>query len=251
MSVVTGTRGTWSSSETLTWAGPATYTVEWSGDIGSLPTKAVRAVTVVGLATSLTVRADRLRYAWLSPARVTLRLGKTAKNRVVTLWMKRFDFPFTQVGRYVVRPGGTVVAPINFIDGRTWFKAKFAGDQFYSPKEATASVQAFARVVDQLQGGYATTGGFRLFHATSDPLVAAGLFPQQAACLTFQTQWLQGRQWRNGPSACFGTAANGVVGVRFGGTHTAGMSWRFRAVFRGSARSLPAAAPWLYVRFTA
>lgn len=247
----TSASGTWSVVDRPSYAGTARYVASFAGDAGlDLAAAAGRAsVLVVGLSTSMTFTATPS-PVYGSNAILTVHLGRTYTGRTVSLWERRYGNPIEQrIGVYRVNASGDVVVARKATT-QTTFIAAFGGDQLYMPKRLFRTVGVRARISETLSGWWATVGTYRLYHATNDPVLIAGLVPHPG-CLVFQSQVLSSGRWTTGPSSpCFAVDGSGRVGAALTGTHTVGATWRMRAVFRASGGIVTTAGPWLLLQIT-
>jgi hypothetical protein len=171
-------------------------------------------------------------------------------NRKLTIFATPYRRSRRQVASGDVDTSGTLTATYTVIR-RTTFSVHFGGDSTYAPATATRVVRVHAILREHLQGGYATSGGFRLYHPGANPAVFVQLLPRQRGmCLHFRAQHYYSHSWHNSTvSPCLRTNADGqLIGV-LTGNHVVGEPYRVRAEWRGNRALLARYGAWLKLKF--
>jgi len=227
--------------------GTNTYTVSWAGnDTAGAVSEQVR-VTVSRRAPQLSVTRNAATYGYHAAATVTAKLGTTHDSRALCVYA-------TPAGgaKVKVKCGSGTVTATYKITRRTTFSASFAGDQWYLPRTVSTSATARAQITQVLDREYGTSGKYRLYRRTVDPLLLTRILPARPyGCYRFQAQAYVSGAWRTvGTESCFNLNGDSIGGVELRGSHTTGMRWRMRASFAGDSLNAAATGSWQYLKFT-
>jgi hypothetical protein len=182
--------------------------------------------------------------------RVTAHLGASTANRAVTIYAKPYRRHRRQLDSGTVDLNGNR-SVTDRVYRRTTFSVHFTGDDAYAPATATRVVRVRAILREHLQGGYASSGGFRLYHPGSNPSVFVHMVPGQSRrCLYFRAQHYYSHSWHTSAvSPCLRTNAHGeLIGV-LTGNHVVGEPYRVRAEWRGNRALLARDGSWLKLKF--
>jgi hypothetical protein len=247
----TDSTGHFSFSDTPDTRGSVTYTVSWLGDANH-PSGATghTTVTVAGKTPALTLRLGRSVVLTGHTVRVTAHLGAGTTNRAVTIYAKPYRRHRRQLDSGNVDLNGNR-SVTDRVYRRTTFSVHFTGDDAYAPATATRVVRVRAILREHLQGGYASSGGFRLYHPGSNPSVFVHMVPGQSRrCLYFRAQHYYSHSWHTSAvSPCLRTNAHGeLIGV-LTGNHVVGEPYRVRAEWRGNRALLARDGSWLKLKF--
>lgn len=243
----TGTAGDYAGNDPLpaVW-GTMTYVV--SDTMNSV--SAQKSVYVTRHPTSLSISRSRRIVSAGSLAHVTAHLGTTDTNRTVTIYARPYQRDQTKIASGAVDPTTGNLAASYTMARRTRFIVRFAGDLKYRP--ATASVVVLARAVvrEHLRGGFGTSGAYRLFHVTSNPVLAVHLIPElDGVCLVFRAERYYGGAWHLDAVGCVRTDAYGrAIGVLTGDHHLYS-PYRVRARWAGTFALLGSSGAWQRLKF--
>lgn len=249
--VVTGTNGTFSFSDNVNRRGSFTYTATYDGGGENAGTS--RAVTfhVTGLVPSLTVTTNAATYAYNGVATVTARLGPTLNGRTVALAALPYLAPTQYLKNGAVDSGGYIRAQVR-VTRRTTFRATFPGDDLYEPRVVTVVRTVHAWLGQTLYGHYGTSGAYRLYRRTVDPVLRTTVMPGHVGtCMVFEAQRYVSGAWRAvATNSCIRLENNSTAEGVLSGTPTVGVPYRVRSTFTGDHSNLRTVGPWLSLKFT-
>lgn len=242
----TNSAGHYSFTDTPPVRGKVTYTV--TVDPGGPSNQA--SVQEAGKPAPLRLELGRYTVSAGHSVRVTAHLGSGPTNRDVTIYARPYAGDRRQIDQGAVDVNGdrSVRVPVQ---RRTTFSVHFAGDSVYAPAVAHRVVKVRAVLDEQLRGGYASSGGYRLYHPGSNPAVFVQMLPkEQGRCLHFRAQHYYSGSWHNSTvSPCLRTNSQGQkIGV-LTGSHVVGEPYRVRAEWRGSFALLARNGVWLRLKF--
>jgi hypothetical protein len=260
--VTTKAGGAFSLVDKVARRGAFTYVATFDGDTERTASARSYSIYVTGLLPALTITTDRAAYAYLGRATVTAHLGRTYGSR------------YLRLSTLSVVPYGTYArtlrtAPVNsqgalsavyYPATRTTFTAFFGGDDIYEPRTVGSTITVAPVLSQALSRYYTTSGSYRVYHASVNPLLTATVRPNnEAACQAFEAQQFYGGTWHpNTTNPCLrlhGTGDNktSTVGAELtttGGDRTGGV-FRIRSIFVGSPMNTRVVGGWLYLKFTA
>jgi hypothetical protein len=242
--------GTFSIPDVVTKRGTYGYTATWAGDGTHAGTSTRVVLKVTGLATTVAITSSAGPYAYGAKPLVVAHLG-TTKVRTLSIYAQPYGGTKVRLKTGTVDSHGNL-AVYYTITRRTTFTATFAGDDTYEPRSGSKALLAHARVTESLYGGYATSGGYRLFHTNVDPALLVTVAPNNAgSCVSFVAQYYASGSWHTGASLSCGTLdANSQDGAVYVTSAPAGTRFRLRATFAGSARNVATTGAWKYGKFT-
>jgi hypothetical protein len=115
------------------------------------------------------------------------------------------------------------------------------------------SATARAKISQVLDREYGTSGKYRLYRRTVDPLLLTRVLPARpGSCYGLQLQAYVSGAWRTtSTQSCFHLNEESIGGAELLGTHTTGVKWRMRSSFAGDSLNAAATGSWQYLRFTA
>ncbi|MEV4708850.1 hypothetical protein [Actinoplanes sp. NPDC049316] len=228
--------------------GANTYTVSFAGDDMYGPVSRQVTVTVSRRAPALSVTRNASTYGYKAAATLTAKLGTTHDSRTVCLYAT----PKNGTKVKIKCGTGTVTATYR-ITRRTTFSAAFAGDQWYLPRTVSTSATARAQISEVMDRHYGSSGKYKLYHRTVDPLLLTRILPARPyGCYGFQGQAYVSGAWRTvSKNSCFTLNGDSIGGVELVGSHTAGVRWRLRSTFAGDTMNAAATGSWQYLKFTA
>lgn len=247
----TDSEGHYAFSDTPDQRGTVTYQVSWMGD-PSNPSGATGTaqVQIAGLPTSLTLSVDDHVVRFGHRVRLTAHLQSGTTSRHVAVYAKPYRRDRRQVAAGDVDSTSGDLSTAYRIGRRTRFTAHFAGDARYAPASDHALVRARGLIREQLHGGYANRGGYRLYRVGTRPRLVASLRPRlDGVCLRFRAQRYGSGGWeRAAVSGCLHTNASGDTAgwFKYG---RAGERYRLRAQWAGNRTALGCHGHWVKVKF--
>jgi hypothetical protein len=249
--VTTNGSGGFTITDTVAKRGTYTYTVTYAGDAAHASAQNTVAVRVLGLVPSLTIATNAASYHYRQAATVTAHLGGTHTNRTVQLKVTPYGAAAVGLKTGTVNSSGYLTASYA-VTRRTTFSAVFGGDDIWEPRTVTRTVTAYASVLGQQRGYYTTSGAYRVYHASVDPLIGVSVAPNHGGqCMTFLLQQYYSGAWHNALSnSCIRLDASSFTVAQLSGTHAVGAIGRIRATLPGDAYNLRTDGAWLYLRFT-
>jgi len=242
--------------------GVYTYTATYDGDAvhsGSAATS--DPLTALGLVDSLTVHASALFIRNGGTVTVTAKLGDGASSGTISIWRTPSGFSKTLVATGTPNAAGAFAVSLALARTNT-FSATFSGDDTHIPSSsATLRVVVKAKVTGAMLGGYARSGGYRLYHYNAKcPARHLGCVTyhtsvspnHHAQCVYFQLQARVGGRWRVlGTSNCVHLTARSQATIRIVYTASArGIPFRINSTFRGDRANAGATTPWAYFKVT-
>ncbi len=249
--VTTNASGGFTITDTVAKRGTYTYTVTYAGDATHASAAKTIAVYATGLVPSLTIATNAASYHYRQTATVTAHLGGTHTNRTVQLKVTPYGAAITGLKTGTVNSSGYLTASYA-VTRRTTFSAVFAGDDIWEPRTVTRTVTAYASLAEQMRGYYTTSGAYRVYHTSADPLIGVTVAPNHGGqCLAFLVQQYYSSAWHNALSnSCIPLNSSSFTAAQISGTHSAGVIARVRATLPGDAYNLRTDGAWLYFRFT-
>jgi hypothetical protein len=242
----TGTTGDYSGTDPLpaVW-GKVTYQVaDMTNATGEASTYVRRHVPV------LTIRRQHGVVSAGRLARVTAHLGTTDTNRRVRIYAHPYDRDRTRIAAGDVDATSGNLSATYRMARRTRFAVRFGGDAKYRPASTHVVVLARAVVHEHLRGGYATSGSYRLYHVSANPVLAAHLLPEMdGVCLRFRAERYFNGGWHLVAVGCVRTDPDGrAIGV-LDGDHHLNSPYRVRARWPGSFAVLAKSGTWQKLKF--
>jgi hypothetical protein len=198
---------------------------------------------------SLTIKRQRGVVSAGHLAHVTAHLGTTDTNRKVTIYARPYQRDRTQIqSGDVDAMTGNLSASYTMMR-RTRFIAHFGGDAKYRPASVYVVVLARAVIHEYLRGGYATENGYRLYHVTTNPVLAVHMLPElDGVCLQFRAERYYSGSWHKVAVGCVRTDSSGrAIGVLTGDHHYD--PYRVRARWRGTFAVLAKTGTWQRLKF--
>jgi hypothetical protein len=230
-------------------SGQVTWTVTWHG---TTDVSGHQAVTVTRKPTSLSLDVNDQRVQSGESVTLTAHLGSPTTDRTVSIYARPYGQSRELVERGTVDGSDDLKATYD-VGRRTTFIAKFDGDDTYAPAKAKQLVKVRARVDNHLEGSYARSDGYRLYHVGDDAKVVVHLNPGLAdVCLFFRAQRYYSGGWHTtAVSNCVRTNARGGENSEFQGRNAQVNSlYRVRAEWPGSRAALADNGRWLRLRFS-
>ncbi len=202
---------------------------------------------------TLTIGTEHTQYAYAAKVRIVTQLGNYGDgNPVVSIYATPNKGTPKFVARGKVNADGTFVTSVRASVNMT-FTATFTGDaQTLSVQAKSRMILVKARVHDLLQGYYAESGVFRLYHVSQNPVETVTVSPSKpGVCVYFHFEWYINGAWGyDETTPCVRLDQESQAGVRLVGTHEVGERVRVRAMFRGGALNLAANGDYRYIKFT-
>lgn len=248
--VVTGAGGAFAITDTVPKRGGYTYTATFEGDDAWARASAGRAFGVKGLVPSLSISTDKTAYPFHATAAITARLATWSNSRRLTVTASSADFGTQMLRTADADANGYVKVPYT-ITRSTAFTVTYYGDDVYEPRQVSVTRSSYAGLRATLSGYYATSGAYRVYRRTVNPVVHANVDPDRYnACLVFEAQAYTSGAWRTFATTCLRTSYSGEVYAGLYGTHPVNVPHRIRVTFQGDTRNLRTVGPWQYLRFT-
>ena len=243
--------GAFSFADVPRVGGPVTYDVTWPGDSAHRESSGRATVQVSRVATTIAIATNASRYRYHARAYVTAHLGPTYNSRRVAIYATPYRGKRTLLRSTNVNAHGYLFASY-VVSRRTTFTAVFAGDYRHAPASASRTVAVRAHLAEQLQGYYATSHGFRLYHRSQNPILGAQLFPTQwGVCLYFRAQRYYTGAWHTvALSHCYKTDPAGEQAAALYPEHIVGQPYRLRAEWHGNKVALADVGRWVLLKFT-
>ena len=184
MPVMSDAQGNFTVEDTPPARGSVTYHL--SADAGAAATDV--ATQVAGKPTDLSIVAKPSTAEANTSVQVTAHLASPTTDRTVTLDAQPYQRSRQQFDSGAVDANGNRTAGYT-VQRRTTFIATFAGDTAYAPASSVVTVKVRAVVNAQLQGGYGSRHGYRLYHRGADVNVLIHLQPEyKGACIVMRAQ---------------------------------------------------------------
>lgn len=249
--VVTGSGGAFSVPDKVAKRGTYTYTVSFDGDATYARTTRAQAVYVTGHVPSLTIATNATTYGFHATAAMTARLGTTSTSRVVRLSVTPYGYSAAVLRQQNVDSGGYVRATYT-VTRRTVFTAYFAGDDLYEPRAVSVARGVYASLGTSVSGYYATSGSYRLYRRTVDPVIGSYVQPNRMnSCTSYEAQRYTSGAWRTvATNSCIALDRYSRAKAYFVGDPTVATPYRLRATFNGDASNLRVTGQWWYLKFT-
>jgi hypothetical protein len=247
---VTGSGGTFTISDTVTKRGTYGYRATYVGDADHLGTTTRILMNVLGLATTVSITTSAGPYNYGAKPLVVAHLGAT-KVRVLSIYAQPYGGTKSRLKTGTVDSHGNVSVAYT-MTRRTTFTATFAGDDTYEPRSYAKAFTSRAKVVSWIYGAYATSGAYKLVHASVDPSLLVAVSPNNAgACVSYLAQRYYSGAWHNAATlSCDYLDGTSHGGATYYTNVPAGTRFRMRATFSGSALNVATQGTWQYGKFT-
>ncbi|MFE2420282.1 YncE family protein [Streptomyces hokutonensis] len=257
--VTVQTNGTYSFADTPPAGGTVTYKVTYVGDAGHAAVSASDKVSVSRAATSLSLNNNGKLYSYGADVKFTAHLGKTYKNRTVSIYADPFgtDKPNKLVKTGKVNSSGNFTVTVDMTRD-TAVSAVFAGDARYASKTVKVNAYAKVKISTAITKHYKTakigSTSYYWFHKNSAPIVTTTMtyYPNRQERLDLQVYY-NGR-WYDSDSEYFGLGTNGKVAVNLGAPGESGIKARIRAAYingsSGDSVNSTTYSDWKYIYFS-
>lgn len=242
--------GSFALTDTVSKRGTYGYTVAWAGDDSHAGTATRVAFFVKGLATTVTITTSAGPYSYGARPVVVAHLG-ASRSRTVSLYATPYEMSRRLIKTGTVDARGNLSVPYT-MSRRTVFTVVFKGDDTYEPRSYAKTLTSRARLLASLAGGYATSGGYRLFHDEVDPRVPVSVSPNNVhRCVSFVAQHYASGSWRTvATQPCLELEYDSTTLAVFSGPSPVGGRYRIRPTFNGSTSNVKTVGRWLYLQFT-
>ncbi len=246
--VTLGADGTFTVTDTPPVGATNVYTVSYAGSPHYGPARTAFSIVVSRDNAGLAIHTDQALYPVGATMTVTIHLGSHYNLTQVSLYATPAGSYQRLVARPTVDAAGNAVVRVKY-SYSTSFIATFAGDYRFAPTSISTVARIAVRLTPSLRGGYATSGGYTLFHAGSYATPGAQVLPlKPGQCVSFSLQYYSGGQWTNGVGLpCGRLNAASVVSAAF--TERAGVPWRLQLGYRTDTTNTGNASPWIYLRW--
>ncbi|WP_427925409.1 YncE family protein [Streptomyces sp. cg40] len=257
--VTVQSNGTYSFADTPPAGGTVTYKVAYAGDTGHAAVSASDKVSVSRAATGLSLNNNGKLYSYGADVKFTAHLGKTYKNRTVSIYADPFggDKPKKLVKTGKVNSSGNLTVTVDMTRD-TAVSAVFAGDARYASKTVKVNAYAKVKISTAISKHYKTakigSTSYYWFHKNSAPIVTTTMtyYPNREERLDLQVYY-QGR-WYDSDSEYFGLGTNGKVAVNLGAPGESGIKARIRAAYingsSGDSVNSTTYSGWKYIYFS-
>jgi YVTN family beta-propeller protein len=252
-SVITGSGGAFSLTDTPPGLGTYTYTADYAGSEQAGAATGSSTVTVTRISTGLTLSTGGADFNYEPTIHVTAHLGTTYTNRVVAIyaqWLGSSKGILIAKGK--VNSKGDLTASFR-TPYSTKFTAVFSGDARYAPASVGATAGVRASVGTSISGYYATVklNGtlYRLYHKGHDVYLGTSVTPNKhGECVKVEIQEYYNGTWNpNAESGCvkLGTASTVTAGVSTSGADI-NYPYRLRIDYGGDTRNVANDGAWQY-----
>jgi YVTN family beta-propeller protein len=192
--------GKFSLIDTPPSIGSYTYTASYKGTSTAKPATATHALSVTGIAPSMSVTTGAMTFAYDSTVQVTAHLGTTDTNRTVSIYAQPVGGAKKLLKTGKVSSSGTLAVSYAAAHSTT-FSEVFTGDAKYAAKTITHAVTVSAKVTPTISGYYQSkkTGSetYRYYHRTAHLNVAVTVAPDKSGqCVELQVQEYYQGAWR-------------------------------------------------------
>ncbi|MFJ6897223.1 YncE family protein [Streptomyces hokutonensis] len=251
--------GTYSFADTPPAGGTVTYKVAYAGDAGHAAVSASDKVSVSRAATSLSLNNNGKLYSYGAGVKFTAHLGKTYKNRTVSIYADPFgaDKPKKLAKTGKVNSSGNLTVTVDMTRD-TAVSAVFAGDARYASKTVKVNAYAQVKISTAITKHYKTakigSTSYYWFHKNSAPIVTTTMtyYPNRQERLDLQVYY-EGR-WYDSDSEYFGLGTNGKFAVNLGAPGESGIKARIRAAYingsSGDSVNSTTYSGWKYIYFS-
>lgn len=250
-SVVTSATGAFTISDTVASRGTYGYTASWAGDADHAGTSKRFVVTVRGLTPSISITTGPGPWAYGSKPAITAHFAST-QSRGMSIYAQPYQGTKVKIQAGLTNSQGNLWVPYT-MSVRTTFTAVFTGDSTYEPRTVTKTLTSYAQVVSSLTRHYGTSGSYKLFRTSVDPLLLVTTRPVYSppTCVDFEIQTYVYGAWRlTAALTCAKPDAYGRTGVIYPSKDPAGRLFRMRALFRQTAWNVNTYGAWQYGKFT-
>ncbi|GII39847.1 YncE family protein [Planotetraspora phitsanulokensis] len=258
-SVTVRAGGVYSFTDIPLAGGKVKYTVRYAGDATHSAISASDTVDVSRDATSLTVNRNGGVYAYGSKVKFTAHLGKTYKNRTLSLYA---DTAGDNKAKYLVKTGrvdskGNLSVTLTLARD-TVVSASYSGDSRTASKAAKSSVGTKVKVSLSLSRYYSKAtvrGQVRYyFRKKTNPLFTTTMTAYPGRSQRLQLQVYYKGAWRSSGSQYFTLSSKGKSVVQLTGTHQVGYLMRIRSGYinasSGDTVNATTYSSWKYFTFT-
>ncbi|MEW2559240.1 YncE family protein [Streptomyces griseorubiginosus] len=251
--------GTYSFTNTPPAGSKVKYTVTYAGDAGHAAVSASDTVDVSRAATSLSLNNNGKLYNYGTDVKFTAHLGKTYKNRSVSIYADPFG---SDRGKKLIRTAnvnadGNVTAVVDMTRDTT-VTAVFTGDSRYKPKTVKSTAYARVKVSSTVSKHYkkAKIGStsYYWFHKTTSPVITTTMtyYPGRQQRLDLEVYYAGA--WRSSDSQYFSLGTNGKSAVSLGAPGESGLKARIRPVYvngsSGDTVNSTTYGSWKYLYFS-
>ncbi|MFF7050830.1 YncE family protein [Streptomyces griseorubiginosus] len=251
--------GTYSFTDIPPAGSKVTYKVAYAGDAEHTAAGASDTVEVSRAATALSLNNNGKLYDYGTDVKFTAHLGKTYKNRSVSIYADPFG---SDRGKKLIRTAdvnadGNVTAVVDMTRDTT-VTAVFTGDSRYQPKTVTSTAYARVKVSSAVSKHYkkAKIGStsYYWFHKNTDPVITTTMtyYPGRRQRLDLEVYYAGA--WRPSDSQYFSLGTNGKSAVRLGAPGESGLKARIRPVYlngsSGDTVNSTTYGSWKYLYFS-
>lgn len=250
--VYTRAGGAFTITDTPTKREQVTYTATFAGDAHHLPSSKSASFLVKGIAPAMTLGTSQTVYDYGQVFAVTVHLDRPP-GALVNVYAQPYGGTKTLIQHALTDSNRNVY--VNYsVNRKTTLSATFAGDETYEPAGATRYVTSRARLVSVLSGYYGTSGSYRLYKTSVDPVVRLTVQPSNPGALVsfgVETYYPPTRTWvRKASSAWVPTDGYSKASYKYVSSEPANVRFRIRAYFQHTTLNYDTTGPWVYGMFT-
>jgi hypothetical protein len=250
--------GKFSFTDTPVTGGDVTYTATYAGDATHTAASGKDTVKVSRATSTVTVKTSASTYSYGKTVTVTAHLGKTYKNRKLSIYAKPAGGTKKLLKTGTVNSSGNLAVKYK-LTRNTTFSAAFTGDARYAPKTASRSVGTKVSVSTTVSKYYKTgkigSTKYYYFHKnnTSVYTTTMSYYAGREQLLQLQVYY-QGR-WYDAGSDYFALNSHGKSTVGLEGPGESGVRARVRASYikggnDGDSVNTTTHGSWKYIYFT-
>jgi YVTN family beta-propeller protein len=252
-SVTTGSKGTFSLTDTPPGLGTYTYTADYAGSEQAAAVTGSGAVTVTRISTALTLSTGGTDFNYEPTIHVSAHLGTTYTNRVVEIYAQQLgSSKKVLIAKGKVNSEGDLTASYR-TPYSTKFTAVFAGDARYASASVAATAGVRTAVSTSISGYYASAKvdgtTYRLYYQGHNVDLAASVAPGKAGeCVKVEIQEYYDGTWNaNAESGCVKLNSSSKVDAAVS-TSNANINYpyRLRIDYAGDTRNVANDGAWQY-----
>ncbi|SNX62570.1 hypothetical protein SAMN06272735_4354 [Streptomyces sp. TLI_55] len=251
--------GTYSFADTPPAGGKVKYTVKYAGDAAHTAVSASDTVDVSRATTTLSLNNNGKLYSYGQDVKFTAHLGKTYKNRSVSIYADPFG---SDKGKKLIKTGtvnsdGNISAWVDMTRD-TAVTAVFAGDSRYQSKTVKSTAYAKVKISTAVSKHYKTakigSTTYYWFHKSTDPLLTTTMSYYPGRQQRFDLQVYYQGTWYSTDSEYFPLGSNGKSAVSLGAPDESGIRARMRSVYvngsSGDSVNSTTYGSWKYLYFS-
>ena len=251
--------GTYSFTDAPPAGTAVTYTVSYAGDADHAAVSASDKVTVSRLASSVTVKPTSGTYSYGKTVTVTAHLGKTYKNRKLSIYGKAAGGTKKLLKTANVNSSGNLSVTYK-LTRNTTFTASFTGDARYAPKAVSHSVGTKVKISTAVSKYYKTgkigSTKYYYFHKNKDSVFTTTMSYYRGRKQLLEVQVYYQGVWYESGSQYFALSTSGKSKVTVEGPDESGIRARVRSSYvkgtssSGDTVNATTHGTWSYIYFS-